>query len=185
MMDDVGKKIKELRTNNNLTLNDLSVKSGLSIGYLSQLERGLTTIAIDTLNNLGEILGVELSYFLENPKQNKDVVIRSYEKKVFQIDINHFIYYNLSNDTKNKAILPRYIEILPSNSDEEIATYSHEGEEFIYILEGILTLMLDGTQYELFPGDSAHYSSELLHNWTNRTSKSVKFIATHSPNLFK
>ncbi len=185
MMDDVGKKIKELRTNNNLTLNDLSIKSGLSIGYLSQLERGLTTIAIDTLNNLGQILGVELSYFLEKPKQNKNIIIRSYEKEVFQIDSNQFIYYNLSNDTMDKTLLPRYIEILPTNINEEVTTYNHEGEEFIYILEGILTLILDDEQFELFPGDSAHYRSEILHNWANRTNKTVKFIATHSPNLLK
>lgn len=52
MIADVGKKIKELRTNKNLTLKDLSAKTNLSIGFLSQLERGLTTIAIDSLETI-------------------------------------------------------------------------------------------------------------------------------------
>lgn len=185
MIDDVGKKVKELRTKNNLTLKDLSVKSGMSIGFLSQLERGLTTIAIDTLSNLGEVLGVDLSYFLSNPKQNKKTILRSYEKEVFQINSNQFIYYNLTNDIENKVLLPRYIEILPTNSKEEVTTYNHQGEEFVYVIEGILTLVIDNEQFELFPGDSSHYSSETFHNWANRTSKTVKIIVVHSPNVFK
>ncbi|MBU3206744.1 XRE family transcriptional regulator [Clostridium algidicarnis] len=185
MMDDVGKKIKELRTKNNLTLKDLSVKSGMSIGFLSQLERGLTTIAIDTLSNLGEVLGVDLSYFLSSPNQSKKPIIRSYEKEVFQINSNQFIYYNLTNDIENKELLPRYIEILPTNSKEDVETYNHEGEEFIYVIEGILTLVIDREQFELFPGDSAHYSSKTFHNWSNHTSKTVKLIAVHTPNILK
>lgn len=182
MMKDVGRKIKELRTNNNLTLSDLSSRLGLSIGYLSQLERGLTTVAIDTLDNVSEVLGVDLSYFLVNSNVNKKMIIRSYEKKVSQIDGNQFIYYNLNNDMTDKNILPRYIEILPTNNNEQVITYNHKGEEFIYILEGILTLIINGEQFEMFPGDSAHYKSNILHNWANFTSKTVKFIATHSPN---
>lgn len=185
MMNDVGRKIKELRTNNNLTLSDLSTKSDLSIGYLSQLERGLTTIAIDTLSNLGEILGVELSYFISSPKKDKKIIIRSYEKEVFQINSNQFINYNLTNDIHGKVLLPRYIEILPTNCKEDVTTYNHEGEEFIYILEGILTLVLDNEQFELFPGDSAHYSSKILHNWANYTSRTVKFISVHTPNVLR
>ena len=185
MIDDVGKKVKELRTKNNLTLKDLSIKSGMSIGFLSQLERGLTTIAIDTLSNLGEVLGVDLSYFLSSPKQNKKPILRSYEKEVFQINSNQFIYYNLTNDIENKVLLPRYIEILPTNSKEEVTTYNHEGEEFVYVIEGILTLVIDNEQFELFPGDSSHYSSETFHNWANCTSKTVKIIVVHSPNVFK
>lgn len=185
MMNDVGRKIKELRINNNLTLNELGIKAGLSIGYLSQLERGLTTIAIDTLNNLGEILGVELLYFIPSPKQNENIIIRGYEKEVFQVNSNQFIYYNLTNDVKDKTILPRYIEILPTSCMEDVATYNHEGEEFLYILEGILTLLLNDEKFELFPGDSAHYSSKIIHNWANRTSRTVKFVAVHTPNFLK
>lgn len=185
MIDDVGRKIKELRTNKNLTLNDLSTKCGLSTGYLSQLERGLTTIAIDTLSDLSDLFGVELSHFFSGSKESKNVIIRSYEKEVSQINSNQFIYYNLTNDINDKVLLPRYIEILPTNCKEDIKTYSHEGEEFIYILEGILTLILDDEKFELFPGDSAHYSSTRLHNWANCTNRTVKFITTHTPNFLK
>lgn len=185
MTEDVGKKIKELRVNKNLTLKDLSAATNLSIGFLSQLERGLTTVAIDSLSNIAKALEVNLSYFLESKKDNKKIIIRSYEREVFQVDNNQFIHYHLTNDVENKNLLPRLIEILPTKSEEDINSYSHEGEEFIYVLEGILTLIINGEQHELFPGDSAHYSSGIVHNWANYTTRTVKILTVHTPNMFK
>ena len=185
MTEDVGKKIKELRNDKNLTLKDLSAKTNLSIGFLSQLERGLTTIAIDSLGNIAKALDVNLSYFLEGPKSNKKVILRSYEKEVFQVYSNQFIHYHLTNDVGEKNLLPRLIEILPTNSKEDVTPYKHEGEEFVYVLEGILTLFMGNEQHELYPGDSAHYNSNIVHNWANYTSKTVKILTVHTPNMFK
>ncbi|NMM61809.1 cupin domain-containing protein [Clostridium sp. P21] len=185
MIEDVGKKIKELRTNKNLTLKELSVKTNLSIGFLSQLERGLTAVAIDSLNNIAKALDVNLSYFINEANHNKKIILRSYEKEVFQVENNQFIHYHLTNDIENKNLLPRLIEILPTSSKESLTSYQHEGEEFVYVLEGILTLFINNEQQELFPGDSAHYDSNLVHNWANYTSKIVKLLTVHTPNMFK
>ena len=70
-------------------------------------------------------------------------------------------------------------------NQENIELYSHEGEEFIYVLEGILTLNVDNTQTDLYPGDSAHIKSISPHNWRNNTSKIVKILTVNSPNPFK
>lgn len=185
MNSDIGKKIKQLRTKNHLTLNDLSVKTSLSIGYLSQLERGLTNVAIDSLINIAKALEVELSYFIVEQKHKDNYIIRSYEREVFEVENNQIIQIQLTNDVENKDLLPRLFEILPTNSNEEIASYPHIGEEFIYVLEGILTLLINHERHELFPGDSAHYSSKLEHNWQNNTSRTVKILTVHTPNLFK
>lgn len=185
MIEDVGRKIKELRVSKNLTLKDLSAATNLSIGFLSQLERGLTTIAIDSLSNIAKALEVNLSYFLEGPKHKKNFVLRSYEKEVFQVESNQFIHYHLTNDVKNKNLLPRLIEILPTKNTEDVTSYQHQGEEFVYVLEGILTLFINNEQQELYPGDSAHYSSDIIHNWANHTSKTVKILTVHTPNMFK
>lgn len=185
MIEDIGKKIKELRGIKNLTLKDLSAKTSLSIGFLSQLERGLTTVDIDSLSNLADILEVSLSYFIEEAKHNKKVILRSYEKEVFQVYSNQFIHYHLTNDVGTKTLLPRLIEILPTNSKEDVAEYTHEGEEFIYVLEGILTLFINNEEQELYPGDSAHFNSHTTHNWTNNTNRTVKILTVHTPRMLK
>ena len=184
MNADIGSKIKELRTNKKLTLKELSSNTGLSIGFLSQLERGLTTIAIDSLEKIATVLGVDLSYFFTIPKENKSSVLKSYEKEVFQVVKSKFITYHLSTDMENKLMLPRIFEILPGVEGECLTSYQHDGEEFVYVLEGILTLILDTTKYELYPGDSAHYESKVVHNWGNYTNKIAKILTINTPNAF-
>ncbi|WP_332843272.1 helix-turn-helix domain-containing protein [Paraclostridium sp. AKS73] len=81
MNEHIGAKIKSLRTQRKMTLKDLSEKTNLSIGFLSQLERGLTSIATDTLGSIADVFEVELSYFFLKPRTKKRPIIRSYEKK--------------------------------------------------------------------------------------------------------
>ena len=181
---DIGSKVKKLRNSKKMTLKELSEKTKLSIGFLSQMERGITAVATDSLSEIAEALGVDLSYFFTNPRRSKKYVMRSYEKEVFQLQDAGFIMYQLTNEIGDKDMLPRLIELLPNNSDEPIDTYPHEGEEFIYILEGILTLLIDGEHYDLFPGDSAHYKSDIPHNWKNNTNKMVKFLEVNVPAYF-
>ena len=131
--DNVGQRIKNLRTGNNMTLKDLSEATGFSIGFLSQLERGLTTIAIESLEKIARALNVDITYFFSSSKNKDKLVLKSYEKELYQV-INSNIVYHLSNDLEDKDMLPRLIEILPSQEKEEIDVYSHQGEEFIYVL---------------------------------------------------
>ena len=88
----------------------------------------------------------------------------------------------MNNNIADKVLYPRLIEILPLAHEEDITTYTHEGEEFIYVLEGILTLLHKDREYSLYPGDSAHYLSTDEHNWTNKTNKVVKFLCVSVPN---
>lgn len=180
----IGMKIKKLRGEKGITLKELSEKSELSVGFLSQLERGLTTIAVDSLEKLAEILEVNLTYFFDYPTTCKEPVLRSYQQQIIDVEEASIISYSLSTDLKNKQLVPRLVEILPQKEDEEIIPYRHEGEEFAYVLEGILTLYIDGKRYEVYPGDSIHINSTHTHNWANYTNKKVKLLAVNTPNYF-
>ncbi|XMB85251.1 XRE family transcriptional regulator [Mycoplasmatota bacterium WC44] len=182
---DIGRKIKELRTKNSLTLRELGEMTELSTGFLSQLERGLTTIAVDSLEAIAKALDVSLSFFFSVPRKRESSILRSYEREIFNKNELGFIDYLLSNDLTDKNILPRIIEVLPSLTHEEVEVYQHKGEEFIYILEGILTLYIDDQRSDLYPGDSAHINSNIGHNWANYSNKIVKLLAINTPNRFK
>lgn len=181
----IGMKIKNLRSEKGITLKELSEKSELSVGYLSQLERGLTTIAVDSLEKLAKILEVHLTYFFDYPHKIEDAVLRSYEQEILDIEEGGFIKYSLSTNLEDKQIVPRLIEILPQKNNEEIISYKHEGEEFVYVLEGILTIYIDGERYEVYPGDSVHMNSSIRHNWANYTNKMVKLLAVNTPNGYR
>ena len=211
MTDNIGEKVKELRTSSKMTLKELSEKTDLSTGFLSQFERGLTTIAIDSLHKISRALSVDITFFFESPPASRGATLKSYQQPLIQV-LNSTIYRSLSNDLQGKTILPRLVEILPSagpaaqkaqfpppeiadfplaeaggesgpqSGGEALEAFAHGGEEFLYVLEGVLTLVLGGNSHDLYPGDSAHYSSSLPHNWANHTGRTVKFIAINVPN---
>lgn len=185
MNKNIGELIKQKRIEHRMTLKDVSQKTDLSIGYLSQLERGLTSIAMDTLKKVAAALDVEMDYFMEQPPCRPKAVVRSYEREVLRIEGNSIIEYHLTNMAASAGMFPKYVEILPQKVVEETEAYSHEGEEFVYVLEGILTLTLGGETMDLYPGDGAHYGSRLSHNWSNQTSKAVKFITVNTPNFLQ
>lgn len=184
MKEDVGKKIKELRNSKDLTLKQLSEKSDLSISFLSQVERGIASIAVTSLEKIAKVLDTDLSYFFPTPKKHEASIVRSYEQEVFSVEESR-IYQRLGNDLDGKVLEPMLISLFPCQSTEEIAPYSHEGEEFVYALEGILTVFVDSQKFQLNPGDSLHISSTIPHEWANFTNRTVKVLCVSSPRIFK
>lgn len=184
MHKEIGGKINELRTTQGLTLKELSERTNLSVSFLSQAERGLTSIAIVSLKNIAQALNVDMTYFFDPPKVHKPMITRSYEQEVFRMEHSKYIYHRLGSDIEDKGFEPIMVTILPNQNDEEIIPYTHKGEEFVYVLEGVLSLFLDDKVYELYPGDSSHFPSTVPHNWANFTNRLVKIISIISPSIF-
>lgn len=179
----IGEKIKEIRTSKNITLKQLSESTGLSTGLLSQLERGISSIAIDSLENISSALGITLSsFFDEQPTDNKEPIVYSFAHKYNQIAPKIFQTI-LNHDPSAFEMLPRITQLMPqaNSEEEEIEMYSHEGEEFIYVLEGTITLLLDDRKQVLNPGDCVQFKSFVNHNWINCTNKVVKLLTINSP----
>lgn len=107
MFSEIGAKIKKLRAEKNMTLKELNQMTNLSIGFLSQLERGLTTVAIDTLETISRALGVDINYFFTVSKEKPGIVQKSYEREVDFMDRDNFVQYYLSNNLPSKGGFPR------------------------------------------------------------------------------
>lgn len=184
----IGFLIKELRKKREMTLKDLSTACNLSVGFLSQLERGMTSIAIDSLEIIAHSLGVELEFFFDFNKKEEEskLIIRSYNRDAVAIT-DKIIQHNLSPDMRAFDLYPRLIDIMPftDNGSHNLQLYSHEGEEFIFVLEGVLTLNLEEEEFTLYPGDSTTFNSTKPHNWKNETNCITKIICVHNPNPFK
>lgn len=167
-----------------MTLKQLSEKSDLSISFLSQVERGIASIAVTSLEKIAKVFEVDLSYFFPSPQKHEALIVRSYEQEVFSVEESR-IYHRLANDLDGKMLEPLLVSILPCQSREGITPYSHEGEEFVYVLEGILTVFVDNGEFQLNPGDSMHISSMTPHEWANFTNKLVKVLCVSIPRIFK
>lgn len=180
----IGERAKQLRLEKEITLKGLSEKTKLSVGYLSQFERGINTIAIDALAKIADVLEVDLTYFFPDNKKKTAIVLKKHERELLDVIGENYIVTGLSSQSDSFQCYPRLIEILPSMKKENLQVYAHEGEEFIYVLEGILTLYHEDQVYHLYPGDTAHYASSSQHNWANDTNMTVKVLCVSTPNPF-
>lgn len=185
MENNIGEIIKETRIKKKMTLKDVAEQTDLSIGYLSQLERGLTSFANDTIKKIGKVLDLDVQRLLSMPTCCTKSIVRSYEREIIRMEGQSIIEYCMTNISDCSDMFPRFVELLPQKNREEAEAYKHEGEEIIYVIEGILTLKLEEETFDLYPGDCAHYPSTKRHNWSNQTNKLVRLLSINTPNHAK
>ncbi|NEW09051.1 cupin domain-containing protein [Paenibacillus sp. SYP-B3998] len=181
-MESIYEKIRLLRTQHNMTLKDLSIKTGLSISFLSQVERGNSSLAITSLQKIGEALQVPITYFFEEPA-NDSYFLPEKERKRFQIGGSHVVYVRLGGDFPDRALEPIHIT-LPPQQQQEVA-FNHPGEEFYFILEGKVVTVVDGKEHEMSKGDTIHFPSTLDHTWYNHSDEPAQILCVLTPVIFK
>lgn len=172
-----GEKIKQQRKQQSLTLKELGEKTGFSAGYLSLIERNQTALTLVTLKKIALALNISPSAFVDEAQPSESFVIRQDEYRTLRIRGENTFYYDLSNEaTRQLKFGPQIEVILPGSEWRSVENHAHEGEEFGYILEGVLTLYIDNKEYKVYPGDSFHFESSHPHALVNMTNKCVKVL---------
>ncbi|MFD2370479.1 helix-turn-helix domain-containing protein [Brevibacillus sp. GCM10020057] len=178
MDTDLGKLIRSLRVGQKKTLRQISEKTELSISFLSQVERGKSSITLESLKKISEALDVSPSYFFPDRSEQTKASLRRGSDAPARDHSAPFVYEDLSGDLSNPAMKPTLVTLQPH--DEKGAPFVHRGQEFVYVLEGVLTLLLSGEEYELYPGDSIHMDSSAPRHWLNRTGERVRFLCVNA-----
>lgn len=181
MIDEISKKIRKLRKHRDYTLKDLSEKTDLSISFLSQVERGNSTLAITSLKKIATALEVPITEFFKSETKSR-YLIKEKDQRKFKMEGCESVMAQLSGAFPNRDLEAMIVKIPPnSNHGHE---FSHVGEEFVYILEGELTVTIDKTKYNLEKNDSIHYPSTNKHLWTNNSSSYTSVLCINTPNIF-
>lgn len=183
----IGARIKALRTEKRYTLKTLSDMTGLSVGFLSQTERGISSIAVDSLSKVASCLEVPLStFFADQMQDTSDPVVHGFSVHRTMLG-PQLIESVLSQDMANFNFLPKHFQLMPySDIDvQELEMCIHSGEEFVYVLTGIVSLWLEDKRYTLYPGDSIQIHSNQPHNWANTTNKVAELLSINYPNPFR
>lgn len=181
----IGEKVKKLRLARNMTLKDLSEKAELSVSHLSQFERGIGSLSIYSLERVALALNVPLNDFMPSPiqQENKSYILRSYELNLVDVSYTGRYYNRLNNNLPESKLEPMLVILLPQERRKDSYPQPHPGEEFIYVIEGVLTVLIDSEEYTLYPGDSMHYLATSPHEWLNLTSQTVRLISVNTPRI--
>ncbi|NNG00783.1 MAG: helix-turn-helix transcriptional regulator [Desulfobacteraceae bacterium] len=164
----------------NLTLKAVSEATGLSVGFLSQVERNLTSPSLSSLVSISKALKASVDYFLVTPS-NTGLVNSRKNRKRFSVDGLPLTYARVSNDLPNGQIHSVITEVPPHWESE---TSSHEGEDFIYIISGTELIIVGGEEYVLEEGDTIHYDASIPHSWGNRSDKPAVSLFVGTQPLF-
>ncbi|HEV2319591.1 MAG TPA: cupin domain-containing protein [Verrucomicrobiae bacterium] len=175
-----GARLKELRLRRGWTLQALAARSGLSRAYLSRLESGNRQASIAAALTLSRIFDVSLASLFESPASEPPcVIVRGAE--TLERSANGLKYVPLSQAGRPFNMQPLRVRVSPLRRGNE--HYRHDGEEWVYVLSGSLTLSLAGRTYDLDPGDAAHFDSRLPHRLIARGRRDVEVLVVAGPIL--
>lgn len=179
----IGEKIINLRNNCNLSIEELAERSGLDIEQIKIIESNQNIPSLAPLIKIARVLGVRLGTFLDDDTELGPVISRSGQKtdairfagKVQQKD-GHLDFFSLAEQKSGRHMDPFIVDIEP-NSESNKKLSSHEGEEFIYVLEGELLIKYGKDEYHLKQGDSIYYDSIVNHLVLADNNKPAKILA--------
>lgn len=161
----IGHTLKSLRQQKNLTLRELADATGLSVGFLSNLERDINSPTITSLNKICQALGTNLVNLLHPIEQNRDRVVRKSERQELFASKRSGIRYQLLSG-RSGHLKPICISIEPGGDYVEIPL-GHETDEFGIILEGSMEITVGSENYLLEEGDSIYIESYSPHKYRN------------------
>lgn len=165
---ELGLKIKKLRLNEKLTLVECSELTGLSVGFLSQIENGKTSISIDNLQIIAKCLDVELNYFFVQDEEKQNVMITRKWSQNSSKKSDKIASTLLSDFENDKSIISFLLTFAPGTKADRCEE-THDGDVFFYVIEGILMLQTENGVAHLYPGDSAHFNAKRGFSYWNES----------------
>jgi len=180
----VGNRIKKLREVKSISLEDMVQRSGLSPDQVSRIEENKDFPSLAPLIKIARVLGVRLGTFLDDHDTLGPVISRRQEiKEGVSFSTNqtsshtHMNYFALSSDKAGRHMEPFIIQVDPKDNNVEFTLSSHEGEEFIYCMEGRIEVFYGTEKYIVEEGDSIYYDSIVEHHVHAAGQEGAKILA--------
>lgn len=176
---DIGIKIKRLRTLLQLTQEELADRCKLTKGYISQLENNLTSPSISTLTDILNVLGTNLKDFFDDDEDDK--IVFTNEDYIEKESDDSKMIWLVPNSQKNE-MEPVIVTVNP-NSNTTV-DMPHEGQEFGYVLEGEVIVVVGNNSYVCKKGETFYFTTDKNHYIKNKKNKEAKIIWVSSPPNF-
>ncbi len=171
----VGYKFKQIRENAGLTLKQVSAMSGLSVSFISQIERGVVDPSWSSLKKISAALNIKLKDLFDEPPRPYTLVR---DGQGYQ-SVTHHIRREFLASMDNASMEMILTAFPPHSSSGTILP--HPGEEFVWILEGSLNVTEDGTTQVMCAGDSIYFQSTYPHEWENKSGQVCKVLWVEYP----
>ena len=174
----MGVRLRQLRLSLHLPLAEVAGAVGISVGFLSAIERSHMSASVGTLRKLARYYKLNILDFFD-PTQANPVRVRPEDRK--RLDAGPGVQMELLA-WGNTVMEPHLFKIAPGAGSGE--SYSHEGEEFLFVLRGALDIELEGHSHRLRAGDSFYFESNTPHTWRNSGRSETVVLWVNTPPTF-
>ncbi len=174
-----GERVKSLRKSRDWTLAALSERCGLSLSTISKAERGVISLTYDNILKLAYGFDIEMSELLSGSQSAavSQIVTVERKNKAQRIENEYYVMNMLCSARTKKRMMPVFATIKAHSVQEFDRFIKHPGEEFVYVLEGQLTLQIDGQPPRILePGDSIYFDSALGHAYLSSGDTDARLI---------
>ncbi len=168
----LGEKIEKIRRSNDWTMEYLAEKTDQSPEFIEKVENGEMVPSVSFLLKLSRALGVDPGTFLSDEEKAQ---IEDKRAKAFITRTKNYAYQTLTPGAENQH-LRGFMITIEARQDHKPVAYKHEGEEFIYVMEGSLELTLGNKITNLKTGESMHYNSEIPHKLRNTGNETTRCL---------
>ena len=176
--DAIGSRLRQLRTSRGFSLAQVATAAGISVGFLSALERSHMSASVGTLRKLARFYKTNILEFFD-PSQSSSRVVPASKRKVLEAGPGVRMELLAWGNT---VMEPHLFRIGPGAGSGE--SYSHEGEEFLYVLRGQLLISVEDEEYKLKAGDSFYFESTTRHQWRNPGTTETSVLWINTPPTF-
>ena len=180
--DTIPQKLRALRKSRNLSLSELAEQTGLTKGYLSRIENSSNPPPISTLGKIATALGADITDLfpkIVEPAHNHELVIsRNLQGTASDgLGTSYGYYYeNLALEKKGKNMEPFIVTVGFDHPVNIQTDFCHQGEEFLYVLEGTMEFFFKGQSYVLEQGDSVYFDADVPHSGKSVGDKEAKLL---------
>ena len=177
----VGERVRQVRDKRRLSLEDVSQRTGIDVSMLSQIEEGAVAPPLGTIIKLAKALEMRMGYFISGEEDRPYTIVRHSDRKVVsRYDSKKAKYYgyeyeSLAPHKKERHMEPFLVTLEPAETEEERST--HDGQEFIFVLQGQMEVRLGEELHVLDPGDAIYYDSTVPHLVKAHGKKTTKILA--------
>lgn len=177
----LGQHLRGLRKMHDLSLEQLAERCGLSVGALSQIERGITSPTMRSLRRLSEVFNVPMSQLFHEgdlpPVEELGRIVRAQGRRVLSLNTTG-VQKELLTPAANGALEIYLVTIAPGGSSGP-ELYTHKGEEGGYVMTGEMVLEIENQEFHLKTGDSFRFKSNAPHRFANATDEETVVVWTN------
>jgi quercetin dioxygenase-like cupin family protein len=182
--ESLGDRIRKARETHNITIKELSTRTGIDTDILKSIEANKMTPPLGELVKLGKALATRMSYFISPGVDKPVTVVRADQRRPVSRNIKTgsekygYFYESLAPEKANRRMEPFVVTLVPC---DVVETSTHDGQEFLFVLEGQMVARIGGRTESLGPGDALYYDSSEPHYVRCAGGSNAKILAVIYP----